>query len=70
MLRDITISFAPHISQRLSTRRVMLDVAIGLVPAMAAAAIYFRIHALLLIAVCVAWCVGLHCHSQEAQLAR
>ena len=58
MLRDITISFAPHISQRLSTRRVMLDVAIGLVPAMAAAAIYFRIHALLLIAVCVAWCVA------------
>ena len=37
MLRDITVSFAPHISKRLSTQRVMLDVLIGLVPLVAAA---------------------------------
>ncbi len=58
MLKDITVSFAPHISTPLSTRRVMLDVAIGLVPAMAAAGYYFRIHALLLIGTCVAWCTA------------
>ena len=53
MLRDIRISCAPHISQPLSTRRVMIDVIIGLAPAMAAAGYYFRIHAVLLIATCV-----------------
>jgi len=58
MLKDITVSFAPHISKPLSTRRVMMDVAIGLVPAIAAAGFYFRIHALLLIGVCVAWCAA------------
>ena len=58
MLKDITVSFAPHISKPLSTRRVMIDVAIGLVPAVAAAGLYFRVHALLLIGICVAWCVA------------
>lgn len=58
MLKDITVSFAPHISKPLSTRRVMIDVAIALVPAAAAAGYYFRIHALLLIGVCVAWCAA------------
>lgn len=58
MLKDITVSFAPHISQPLSTRRVMLDVAIGLAPAVAAAGLYFRLHALLLVGVCVVWCVA------------
>ena len=53
MFRDITVSFAPHISKRLSTRTVMLDVIIGLVPAMAAAGYYFRIYAAVLIATCV-----------------
>lgn len=58
MLKDITVSFAPHISKPLSTRRVMIEVVIGLVPAVAFAGIYFRIHALLLIGVCVAWCAA------------
>jgi electron transport complex protein RnfD len=53
MLRDITVSFGPHISKGLSTRSVMLDVIIGLVPATVAAGYYFRIHAFLLIATCV-----------------
>jgi len=57
MLRDIRVSCAPHISQALSTRRVMIDVIIGLVPAMAAAGYYFRIHALILIGTCVISCV-------------
>lgn len=58
MLSKIQVSPAPHISGRLSTQRVMLDVIIGLVPAMAAAAVYFRERALLVIAVSVASCVA------------
>jgi electron transport complex protein RnfD len=53
MLRDITVSSGPHISQNLSTRGVMIDVIIGLVPAMLAAGYFFRLHALVLIATCV-----------------
>jgi len=53
MLTDIRVSCSPHISERLSTRSVMMDVIIGLAPAMAAAGYYFRIHALILICTCV-----------------
>lgn len=53
MLRDITVSCAPHISERLSTRSVMIDVIIGLVPAVAAAGYYYRIYTLILISTCV-----------------
>ena len=53
MLKDITVSFSPHISQPLSTRTVMVDVIIGLAPAVAAAGYYFRLRALILIATCV-----------------
>jgi len=53
MLSDIRVSCAPHISQRLSTRSVMVDVIIGLAPAMAAAGYYFRFYALILISTCV-----------------
>ena len=57
MLKDITVSFAPHISGPFSTRRVMVDVIIGFVPAMIAAGYYFRIHAFILIPTCVISCV-------------
>ena len=50
---NITVSSAPHISKPFSTRSVMIDVIIGLVPAMAAAGYYFRIYALILICTCV-----------------
>jgi electron transport complex protein RnfD len=53
MLKDITVSFAPHISKPHSTRSIMLDVIIGLAPAMAAAVYFFRLHAVALIATCV-----------------
>jgi len=52
MLKDLRVSCAPHISGPLSTRTVMIDVIIGLVPVMAAAGYYFRIHALTLILAC------------------
>jgi len=53
MLKDIRVSCSPHISERLSTRSVMIDVIIGLAPAMAVACYYFRIHELILICTCV-----------------
>lgn len=58
MLKDITVSFAPHISQPLTTRRVMIDVVIGLAPAILAAGIYFRLRALLLLGTCVLCCLA------------
>ena len=53
MLTDIRVSCSPHISERLSTRSVMIDVIIGLSFAMGAAIYYFRIHAFILICTCV-----------------
>src|SRR4030042_1319787 len=53
MLKALRIYCSPHISGRLSTRSVMIDVIIGLIPAMAAAGYYFRIYALILISTCV-----------------
>jgi electron transport complex protein RnfD len=53
MLSDIRVSCAPHISQHLSTRSVMVDVIIGLAPVMATAGYYFRFYALILISTCV-----------------
>lgn len=58
MLSKITVSPAPHISERLSTRRVMLDVIIGLTPAVVAAGVFFRFRALAVIGVCVAACIA------------
>ena len=53
MTQNITVSPSPHISKPLSTRAVMLDVIIALVPAVACALIFFRVKAAMLIAVCV-----------------
>ncbi|TKJ34293.1 MAG: hypothetical protein CEE38_18495 [Planctomycetes bacterium B3_Pla] len=58
MLKDVTVSSAPHVSKPLSTRGVMVDVVIGLAPAMLAAGYYFRAHAVILIATCVIACAG------------
>lgn len=58
MLSKITVSPAPHISEKLSTQRVMGDVIIGLVPAMAAAIWFFRLHAALVILTCVTACMA------------
>ncbi|MHC5121244.1 MAG: RnfABCDGE type electron transport complex subunit D [Planctomycetota bacterium] len=57
MLSKITVSPAPHISQKRSTRGVMLDVMIALVPAMAAAVWFFRLQAVWVTATCVISCV-------------
>jgi len=57
MLGKIRVSCSPHISERLSTRSVMIDVIIALAPAMAVAAYFYRRYALMLIPVCVISCV-------------
>ncbi|MHC4544409.1 MAG: RnfABCDGE type electron transport complex subunit D [Planctomycetota bacterium] len=54
---NITVAPAPHISRPVWTYQVMIDVIIGLVPAMAAAGYYFHTHALILIGTCVISCV-------------
>jgi electron transport complex protein RnfD len=53
MLSELKVSPAPHISGPMSTRSVMLDVIIGLSPAMVAAIIFFRVYAVILTAACV-----------------
>jgi len=53
MLSELIVSPAPHISQRLSTRIVMMDVIIGLSPAFIASVIFFRAYAVILTATCI-----------------
>lgn len=57
MLENIKVSPGPHISKHLSTRMVMLDVIIGLAPAMAAALYFFRVRAAILLATCIISCM-------------
>jgi len=53
MLKNITVSCSPHISKRISTRSIMIDVIIALVPAMIAACYYFRSRAVIILATCI-----------------
>jgi len=53
MLKELKVSAAPHISGPFSTRGMMLDVIIALVPAMIAAGIYFRHYAFILLFSCI-----------------
>ncbi|AQQ70585.1 Nitrogen fixation protein RnfD [Limihaloglobus sulfuriphilus] len=53
----LIVSPAPHISRPLTTRQVMLDVIIALVPAMAAGLFFFREKAAILILTAVLACV-------------
>jgi electron transport complex protein RnfD len=56
MLENITVSPGPHISKAHSTRSIMLDVIIALTPAILAACWFFRLPAVMVIAVCVISC--------------
>lgn len=58
MLSKITVSPGPHVSKAHSTRSVMLDVIIGLVPAMVAALFYFRHYAAIVMVTSVVSCVA------------
>ena len=53
-----TLAVSPHIHSGRSTRGIMRDVLIALLPAAVAGTVLFGLRALLVIAVCVACCVG------------
>ena len=56
-MNNLTVSFAPHIRDRSTTGRIMLDVVIALVPALIASVVIFGARAALVTGVCVASCV-------------
>ena len=58
MSKNLTLSVSPHIHSGRSTRRIMLDVILALLPAAVAGCIIFGLRALLVIAVTVASCVA------------
>ena len=58
MSNSLKLSVSPHIHSGNSTRRIMLDVLIALLPTTIAGAIIFGWKSLLVVAVCVASCVG------------
>lgn len=56
-MSQLKVSPGPHISQKHSTKTVMLDVLIGLLPVMVAAIYNFRQYAIILLATCIVSCV-------------
>ena len=59
------VSSSPHFRSHNSTRRIMLDVIIALIPAVVAACIIFGMRSLVLIAICIATCVLLEYVSRK-----
>ena len=57
MAENLFVSHSPHIRKHHSTRSVMLDVIIGLVPAVIASLIFFRIRAAIVLVSCVISCI-------------
>jgi electron transport complex protein RnfD len=57
MLQNIKVSHSPHIRKHHSTQSVMLDVVVGLLPAVAASLIFFRFKAAIVLASCIISCV-------------
>ncbi len=57
MEKHLLVTSSPHLRDKISTSRIMLDMIIALSPAALVGIYYFRISAAILIAVCVASCV-------------
>jgi len=55
--KEYILAPSPHVFRRGTTRTVMMDVIIALIPAMIAALYFFRVKALLVIVTCTASCV-------------
>ena len=55
---QVAVSVPPHIRGRRTTRGIMLDVAIALLPSAVMACVYFHLYALMLLLVCVAGAVA------------
>ena len=58
MNTQLTLSVSPHIHSGRTTRRIMLDVLIALLPAAVAGVVIFGLTSLIVIASCVIGCVG------------
>ena len=55
---QVAVSVPPHVRGRRSSRGIMLDVAISLLPCAVMACVYFQLYALMLLLVCVAGAVA------------
>ncbi|MFA0816405.1 MAG: RnfABCDGE type electron transport complex subunit D [Anaerofustis sp.] len=53
----LTVSSSPHIRGKQTTRSIMTDVLIALLPAMVLSAVFFGYYAIVLIAICTATCI-------------
>ena len=58
MSKQLTLSVSPHIHSGRKTSRIMFDVILALLPAAVAGTVIFGLRSLLVLAVCVAACVG------------
>ena len=58
MNNQLTLSVSPHIHSGRTTRRIMLDLLIALLPAAVAGVVIFGLTSLIVIASCVVGCVG------------
>ncbi len=58
MSKQLTLSVSPHIHSGRKTSRIMFDVILALLPAAIAGTVIFGLRSLLVLAVCVAACVG------------
>ena len=57
-MNKLLVTGAPHIKSPVTTTRIMRDVIIALVPALAASALIFGLRSLLVVAVCVTSCIA------------
>lgn len=57
MAKQLVVTSSPHLRTRTTTRDIMLDVVIALIPSLIASVLIFGIQALLLTAICVLSCV-------------
>jgi len=58
---EFLVKPAPHLADRATTRQLMLDVTIALIPALLAAVIFFRFQAIRLTVLCLASCLATEC---------
>ena len=55
-IANYKVAASPHELDNASTRRIMLDVLIALVPCLVMGVVYFGLYALMLVAICMAVC--------------
>ena len=53
-MSQLTVSLSPHARDGCTTRRIMLDVLIALLPCLVCGVVYFGLYALLLVVICMA----------------